>query len=304
MKKNNQVFGLSTSFALSIAEPSLWLLGIASGLIAIHLNLVSQANDGSLMASSLLYWFAIAFLIWSRRETLNLESSPLASIVGMMVLALVLLKSAFISGYDPFLRVSPLLTGLGLGLLASGFKGLGQYWKELAILAFLAPPPSALSEIFDTSPITARFSTLLLWYSGWDVVRQGVYIILPFGAVEVYSGCSGIDTMLHLLGLAMLFMVMFPTDRIQKVLLPIVAILIAFVVNGIRVAIMALLSAPASKSAFEYWHKGNGSLLFSMVAVLLLGIYCFFILGQQDSEFEDSEVEDFEVEQMNGMEQE
>jgi cyanoexosortase A len=263
--------------------PDFWLLAIATGLLAIHLTLTLRANDGSLLASSLLYWAAIASLIWSKRETLNLESNIFSTILGLLLIALVLIKSTFLIGFDPFLRISPLISALGIALTASGFKGLKQYWQELLILCFLAPPPSVLSELIDTSPVTARLSTLLLWYGGFDVVRQGVNIVLPNGGVEVYSGCSGIENMFHLLGLSILFLATFPTHLIQKIFVPIVALSIAFFVNGFRVALMAILAASTNKVAFEYWHKGEGSLIFSMISVMLFGIFCFFVLQQEDS---------------------
>lgn len=253
------------------------------------MSLVSRANDGSLMGTSLLYWIAIGSIVWSKREDLRLESGISGTVLGTLVLALVLIKSSFLEGYDPFLRVAPFLSALGLGLLASGLRGLKQYWKELTIFAFLIPPPSAMAMIVDFSPITARLSTALLWYSGFDVIRRGNFIFIPDGGVEVYSGCSGIDVMLHLLGLSLIFISVFSTSNFQKFLLPVISLLLAFFINGIRVAIMALLSGPANKELFEYWHKGDGSLIFSLLAVGLFGIYCFFISKEDDTVDSDFE---------------
>ena len=268
-----------------------WLLGITSGLIAIHLTLTWRAEDSSLWGISFLFWLAVGSMLWSKRDTFNLDSSPVSSALGTMLIALVLLKSILISGYDPFLRVFPVISGLGIALLASGFQGLKQYWRELLILCFIAPSPGALSLFIDISVLTARFATAVLWYAGFDVSRQGVYVALPTGVVEVYSGCSGIETMLQLLGLALVFLVMFPTNKIAKVIVPVVAVCIAFVVNGIRVALLAALSAPSSKQAFEYWHKGDGSLVFSMIAVLIFGLICFLLLQQNQSDDDPSQIE-------------
>jgi exosortase/archaeosortase family protein len=69
-------------------------------------------------------------------------------------------------------------------------------------------------------------------------------------------------------------------------LLPIVASLIAFIVNGIRVAILATLAA--NPESLEYWHKGEGSLIFSMIGVTILGLFCFFLLRQGEDEQYDS----------------
>lgn len=279
-------------FFKSLQTSNFWLLGITSGLMAIHLTLTWSAEDSSLWGIGALFWMAVGSMLWSKRESLNLESSAIASTLGMILVALVLVKSIFISGYDPFLRVFPVISGLGIALLASGLRGLKQYWQELLILCFIAPSPGLLSLVIDISVLTAQFATAVLWYAGFDVSRQGVYVAVPSGVVEVYSGCSGIETMLQLLGLTLVFLVMFPTNKIAKIVVPVVAVSIAFVVNGIRVALLAVLSAPNNQQAFEYWHKGDGSLVFSTTAVLIFGLFCLFLLRQNQSDDESSHIEE------------
>lgn len=275
----------------SLRTYQFWLLGIATGLIAIHLTLMSRANDASLLGNSVLFWAAVWSLLWPKRNILKLESGAFSSFVGTFLLALVLLKSTFISGYDVFLRISPLISALGVALLASGFKGLKQYWRELLILCFLAPSPGAMALLIDISKLTAKFATVILWYLGFNVSNQGVYVNLPTGGVEVYPGCSGIESILYMLGLAVVFLVMFDSRWHYKIIVPVVAIFIAFVVNGFRVALMAVLVANSTKEALEYWHKGDGSMLFSMVSVLILGLFCLFILPSETLENDDASVD-------------
>lgn len=261
-----------------------WLLGIATGLITIHLTLTSRANDASLLGTSTLFWIAVSSIVWQKRDTLSLESRVSSSVWGLLIVAFVLLKSISVSGYDPFLRLFPLISTFGVALLASGFKGLKQYWQEFLIFCFLVPSPGTLALLIDISTLTAKFATAILWYMGFEVYRKGVFVSFPTGGIEVYPGCSGIENMLHLLGLAVIFLMMFPTKRLEKILLPVVAILIAFVVNGVRVAILAIFAASANPQGLEYWHKGDGSLIFSMIAVGILGLFCFFLLKQGEDE--------------------
>ncbi|MEM9162827.1 MAG: cyanoexosortase A, partial [Cyanobacteria bacterium P01_F01_bin.4] len=210
----------------------------------------------------------------------------LSSLLALCLMGLVLLKSAFMVGYDPFLRIAPLLSALGLALLASGFGGLRQYWQMLLALCFLAPPPTALTQIFNLSPVTAKFSAALLWYSGFDVLRQGTFILLPKGGIEVIAGCSGVENMAHLLGLSVLFLLLFEIRRTDRFWVPTVAVILAFVVNGVRIALMAYLVASYGEDVFEYWHKGEGSLLFSMATVALFGVFCWFLIRRTNEEDE------------------
>jgi cyanoexosortase A len=162
------------------------------------------------------------------------------------------------------------------------FKGFKQYWQELFLLFFLGAPELVLSPLIDVSGFTAQFSAFILWYLGFDVSRQGVYITLPQGGVEVFAGCSGLESMTHLLSLAVVYLLMFPTSWIKKVLVPVVAVSLAFVVNGLRVALMAVLAVSSNSEAFEYWHTGSGSAIFSMIAVLIFGLFCLFLMRQEE----------------------
>jgi cyanoexosortase A len=265
-------------------HPQFWLLATGAGLAAIHLTLIERLALPNQFGTSLLFWAAVFSLTWHKRDRLRLESDPCSSIAGICILAVVLLRSASLTSYDSFLRISPCLSLMGVGLLASGIRGCKQYWQELVALCLLALPTGAISSLLDISPLTAKFAALVLWYAGFDVNRQGVYLYLPTGSVEVYPGCSGMESIMQLVGMAAIFLLMFPMSWGKRLLIPAVAIGIAFVVNGIRVALMAFLIAYSSSEAFEYWHTGDGSLIFSMIAVFFLGTFCLFLLRQSPAD--------------------
>lgn len=274
------------SLVKSLKNSEFWLLGIAAVLIAIHLNITWKSDNSNLWGVSVLFLTAVCYLIWEKRNTLSLKTGVISSFLGTLLIAAILIKSTSFSENFPY--VSPFISAIGLGLLASGFKGLKQYWQELLLLFFLGVPKITLLWLIDISLLTAKFAAFVLWYSGFEVSRQGLNITLPTGTVEVYPGCSGMEAIIHLCGFAVLFLVMFPTDWGKKIIVPVIAILIGFVVNGVRVALMAVLAAPATQKAFEYWHKGDGSLIFSLVSVSIFGLFCLFLLrldepGNQDS---------------------
>jgi len=148
-------------------------------------------------------------------------------------------------------------------------------------------PTTAIGLLLDTyssfSIATAKFSTILLWYLGFEVICQGVYIFLPTGGVEVNSFCSGVMPMLTLLQLALLFLLMFPTKLRDKILVLVASVTLAFLVNVIRVALMAVLVAFSNQTAFEYWHSGSGSQIFSVISMLAFGWFCQFIIQKNKS---------------------
>ena len=257
-----------------------WLSGIGIGLVALHLNL-SQFGRAGFFNHSFLFWVVVLLLLWQKRERLHWQSDPVSSFVGISLLSLVLYRSLHLFPEDFFLRISPWLSLLGWGLLASGIKGLKQYASEFFLLSFLAIPWEFIY-IFNVSEVTAKFSTFILWILGFAATRQGVWIIMPTGSVEVYNGCSGVRTILQLLGLSWILIALVPINWRQKIWLPIAAILLGFTINGIRVAIMAVLVAMSNSAGFEYWHTGTGSLIFSAIAVLLFGAICLMSLRKEN----------------------
>lgn len=270
--------------------PKYWLLAIGAGLMAIHLSLVWQSNLPELQGNCFVFWAAAVSLVWRNRDDLEFKSSIVASLVGFGLIAIALLRIHLLPDLGLFLRLFPLVTGLGLALLASGFKNLRAYWREFTTFVLLALPPTALA-FFEISPITARFTTVLLWLSGYEVQRQGVYLTLSTGAsIEVYHGCSGIVVILQVLKYVGLAFLLFPSNWLQRIVIPIVGIAIAFLTNAVRVAILAVLSAPGNDEAFTYWHDGNGSLVFSMLAVSIVGGICYYwLLRDEEPAVEEQE---------------
>ncbi|WP_414586776.1 cyanoexosortase A [Scytonema sp. PCC 10023] len=268
--------------------PQFWLLAIGAAYIAIHLTLIWKADNSSLLGMSFLFWAAISSLVWDKRHSLNLESDIFSSFFGLSLITLLLIKTISLTSFGGFLYISPGIFAFGLALMASGFKGLKQYTGELLVLFFITVPKVLPSSLTDISPLTAKFAGFALWYTGFPVAQNGIKINLPTGSVEVYSGCSGIELIFQMLGLALLFLLMFPQNGKKKILVPIIAVSLGFIVNGARVALMAILVAQRQMAAFNYWHEGDGSLLFSLIAVLLFGLFCWFLLGRTELRNKDA----------------
>lgn len=268
------------------------LLAIAVALTTIHFQLIARTgHQGQFLEASLMCWAAAWFMIWRRREDLTtFKSSPIPSAIGLVGIAWILLRSLAVSEYDSFMRFVPLVSGVSVALLASGFD-LRRYWRELLTLALMTIPTTTLLSQFDISPLTAELSGSLLWYTGFRVTQEGVMLHLPTGSVEVYPGCSGIQLVWQHLSLGILFVLLFPIGWLRSLIVPIAGILIAFIVNSIRVALMAILVAQNHRDAFDYWHLGTGSLIFSMISVSLFGVLCYVLLEQADRAEEEEEVQ-------------
>lgn len=256
---------------ISWTSPAFLLLVLAVAIVAIHLTSIFKIGTSDRQITSILFWAAAANLTWERHQKLTFHTGLGASILGGGLLSLLLLKA---NGYceESFLIAYPFIAAIALALLAAGFKGLRVYWREIVLLFFLGIPEVLWSKLSDPSPLTARFASSLLWFSGHPVTQKGIYLQMPGGTVQVYSGCSGVVAMTQLLGMAVLLLMLLPLPwtRLQKLSLPVAAIAIGFIVNSLRVALMAILVTQNNMAAFEYWHEGSGSLVFSVISTGLL----------------------------------
>lgn len=273
------------------------LLAITITLSAVYLTLIWRAGDDAHVGMSLLFGMAAGNLLWERRHNLRLGSDLLSASVGCLLIGGVLWQVSTSPTPTPapgeasyaILRIMPFVAALGICLIASGLKGLRQYWQELAILFFLGVPSVLAAFLPDISPITAKVSAFFLWYTGFDVSVQGVYVRLPTGAVQVYSGCSGIESMTYLLGLSIVCLLSFPITGIKRFFIPFIAVLIGYFINILRVALMVILAAAQNKAAFDYWHVGNGSLVFGASAILFFGLFYLFLMQKEKSRQSNSE---------------
>jgi cyanoexosortase A len=269
-------------FFKGVAIPSVpfLLMVLGSGLIAIHLTLTWRMGSSDSQVMSLMFWLTAAYFIWQRRDRLKLNASVAGSPIGSLLIFFLLLKSTAVTSTS-FLLGYPFVAGVSFALIASGFRGLRQYWQELTLLFFLGIPKLVLPSLIDPTPLVARFAGLLLRYTGFAVTQHGINIQLPGGSIDVLPGCSGLESMAQLLGLAVLFLLVLPLPWhwAWKLSLPFAAVTIAFVVNAARVALLAVLVAQGQPDAiFDYWHLGQGSLIFSGIAVLLFVLLVLLLI--------------------------
>jgi cyanoexosortase A len=247
--------------------------------VVLHLVLSWKREPGinTLIINGLI-WSTLGWWLWNKRATLRLGGGDVSTLIGSAILMVISLKSLSLFPMEMsfYLRVFPLLMGVSLALVASGWRNIAQYGRGGAIAClFLIPEVSLaepLDELFNVSLAAAKLATLLLWYLGFDVMRQGVIIYLPDGAIEVYTGCSGLNVMLLLLRLAVILLLGFSLPRSRQWLPIAAAIVIALVVSSVRVAVMAVVVSDAV--AFEYWHGPQGGEMFSTAAILLFGLFC------------------------------
>jgi cyanoexosortase A len=263
--------------------PSLWLLAALGCLLAIHIALNLRSHKYSHLAMSGLFWAAALSILWDKRGQLKFESNTVCrSLGGLLILCVLVASVSRIAGSGRFLGFSPLISVLGLVLVSSGWQGLKQHCQELFLLLCLGMPQVLLKFLPDISLLSAKFATYLLWYAGFDVTRQGVHITIPRGGVEVIPSCSGLDLMSYMLGVAIIFLTITPSNLMERIIAPIVSVLLGFFNNAIRIAALTALSANSNRAAFTYWHSNEGAFMFVISTIVLFGGFCWFLMHKKD----------------------
>ncbi len=174
-------------------------------------------------------------------------------------------------------------------MIASGFGGLRQYWQELSVLLFPTIPALLRLVAFDVvglhvSPLTAVAGAGIVRFLGVEASVHEVIVTTNAGTVAVYEGCSGARSMFFLFGLAFLLLIIFPPDKLLVGVATVLgAVSVAFIVNAFRVALLISLVSASNHTAFEYWHEGDGALVFESGSVFIfILLYRFFVMGRHN----------------------
>jgi cyanoexosortase A len=264
-------------------------LGLIIAVSTIYGTLLWRADETAHLGMSLLFGAAAGSLLWDKRHALNRRSHGGTKLIALVILSLAVWQAIAHAGtiasshtLNPAIRILPFASALGIGLFASGWKGLKQYWQELTILFFLGVPSIVAAGLPDLSPLTARFAALLLYYGGLETTVEGTHLQLPTGSVNVYAGCSGMESVTYLLGVSVVCLLLFPITGHRRFFIPIVSMLIAYFTNAARVAVLAIFVSSQNPSAFSYWHEGEGSLMVGAIAILLFCLFYFFLCQQPE----------------------
>lgn len=271
-------------------------LTLLMSLAASQLTLLVRADFAAFAIMASLSWLAGAMLLLEREELCAspaLNNLPRRALLpGLLLLLWCLLVLSRVGRlYDPLLHLLPLASLVGLALLA-GLAWRSTAMATLALIGFLLPLQVLINRFLPTAPLaslTAWASSLLLWVLGRPAFADGRLILLPEKTLLVDASCTGVNTMALGLAAAVVLVILLPPPArppfprrfripLVGIALGVVAVLIAFLVNTVRIVLLAYtdttpgLEGLAAWRSFGFWHEGPGSNLFSLAAMALV---CF-----------------------------
>lgn len=199
------------------------------------------------------WWFTVPSCL---AGTFIFSWAVYTSAFDLQVFSLILLASAVVSAYW-------------------GLSGVRAIWLPLAFLLFAIPLPAPLllAVIFKLQIWTAESSGAMLNLLGLPSLVTGDQILRVTQAFQVIEGCSGMRSIQILTMLSVLLVDLFQRRGLHAAILVVVAPLVAFALNGLRV--LTLILNPHSEVIAIHNLQG--------IVILLLGL---FIIYGLDSAFE------------------
>ena len=253
------------------------LAGLAALYVPTFIGLAQGAWREDAYAHGPLILAVAAALAWSQRAALARHASrPLPGPgLALVAVGLALWLLGRTQSLVPVEAVSLLPVALGLVLLAWGAQGARRLAFPLAFLAFYVPLPGFVLEAA-TAPLKEIVSATvaqLLGFAGYSVERAGVVLAVQGREMLVADACSGLNSMMSLLALGLLYAHLRGAAAPRTALLVAAILPIAVAANVLRVLTLVLLTVHAGPEAAEgFTHEALGLAVFAVALLVLVAL--------------------------------
>lgn len=216
------------------------------------------------------------FLLWQKREVIRRTPLQVCS-WGLPVLALGLLMQVA-SEWASVTFLKALAVPVAIGGLAWYLVGTRRMRVVLfpyLFLYFAVPWPDFAIELLSVplQHFSAAASTMLLGLAGVPIERDGVHMWTPRFDVEVAVPCSGIRSMVAILGIAALVGYLTRGKLWAKGVVFLSGIPITMLANVLRIAAIVVMGHYVNREfAMTFFHDYSSPFLFFISALSLLGV--------------------------------
>ena len=186
------------------------------------------------------------YLLWSRREAwrgLTPRPSWLAG-GGVLMLAVAMTVAARAGGILIVEQLAFLVALTAAVLLLFGAAQVRAAWAALAYLLLMVPIWDGFTEPLH-EPFQQRSAEIGVWLLhvfGVPAFREGTFIALPNLQIEVARVCSGVNYLVAVVALGLPLGYVFLRDNWRRAFLIAIAVIVAALSNGLRVALICALA--------------------------------------------------------------
>jgi exosortase len=250
---------------------------IILGLVALLFSstfswLVYNWLNNSYYSHGFLVPLVSGFFLWRRRAVFAPENRH-PNNLGLFVLGIALVgflvAQVWQAQHVAAVMLVLLLSGLALYFL--GDQGTRRIVFPLAFLLFMIPLPfvNRLSPALEA--FTATASTSVVSALGIPAANQGSQIQLQNSSFVVGAACSGLNSVVALATLVVIFVYVVEGSIRAKTVLLVMAIPIALIANMIRVSLLLVIAHFfGAEVGMRYFHDYSSPVLFLLAFALLI----------------------------------
>jgi exosortase B len=220
----------------------------------------------------------LAVVLWAfwqaRGKVANAEAEP-SYALGWPLFAcgLLLYAVARVFSMSSIEFASQILVAASCLLLLRGPDALRAAWFPILYMVFLVPMPASFVDAV-TGPLKQWISFIvvdLLHAVGYPIARAGVTISIGPYQLLVADACSGLNSMIGLAAIGVLFMHVTRRDSRLHTIVMLAAILpIAFFANVVRVTSLVLVTYELGDDAGQGFLHGAAGMMLFLVALAML----------------------------------
>jgi exosortase B len=254
------------------------LAGLAVLLLPTYTSLAQTLWKSDEHSFAPLIGLITLWLLWQDRRNIFRERFPdSADQVAGGVLFVIGLISHVIGrsqNVPQFEMVAQIMLLSALLLLLRGRQALRNAWFPLAFLSFMIPLPGIWIDAM-TTPLKLGISVVadeLLYGMALPVARSGVIISIGAYQMLVADACSGLNSLLSMSALGVLFVYLSRVRSPMHVALLLGSILpVIFVTNLFRVVLLILVTYFLGAGAGQMLHDVSSPLVFALGLLMLIG---------------------------------
>jgi exosortase len=237
-----------------------------------------QTQGIDIVVMMALVWGGALCCVEDRLATLRPRPSGVGLTLAIVLLLLAQWRQERIIQPMRIIHLLPMVQGFALLCLAVPISRW-KFWKDPLLVLALLPFSVVVGKLIPVdalSRLTCHLGQVLFLSFGMDAAVAGRQLILPGGAVEVSGPCSGSGMVMQLMVVGALFSLVFPLGEGRKRWVAMgvtmaVAPVFAVLANAFRIALLALINGsswPQKAWWFEFFHGGEGGLVFALLAVM------------------------------------
>lgn len=263
---------------------NLWFaLGLLQACLSIWLVHTSQHVPADTLLT-LVVWGGAVICCEDRLEVMAIRPTRGSLLAGILLLLYATGRSTLVLDRDPIVYLLPLIQAIGLIFIAQPIRRLRSFLPSLLVLALL-PLQLLIGQLlpeYGLSVLTGKVTLVLLLLLGQDAGSAGRRLTLNGHGVEIGDTCNGVDLIVQVSAIAVVFCLAFPLrNRAAQLSYAACAPLMGLFFNAIRIGVLAFIvgsSLPAKDSLFTFFHDRGGAFVFAGLASLVMGqIYLMLI---------------------------